>query len=161
MAGDSEEGPLTACALPRSIWKAELAEGMRVGETGCGLHPPTPTSNRDHLEGARQIKAWHGLPRGLERLRVLICIPSGAGAPSRPFSPPHLQQPLIWFDVSFSLLPRQKGFYPWEAAPAQLHPRPWLWHSVSCGDKGGHRLAPYWLTSHGELSQAWPVSGGQ
>lgn len=46
MARDSEEGTLTAWALPRSIWKAELAERMRVGETGCALHPPTPTSNR-------------------------------------------------------------------------------------------------------------------
>lgn len=153
--GLSRPGPYPE-AFGRQSWLKECEWGRL--DVPCILPPRHQT---DCLEGAGQIKAWHGLPWGPERLRVLIFIPSGAGAPSRPFSPPHPQQPLIWFDVSFSLLPRQEGFYLWEAAPAQLHPWPWPWHSVSCGDKGGHRSAPYWRTSRGELSQVWPISGGQ
>lgn len=60
------------------------------------------------LQGAWQIKAPRRLPWGLEQLRALICIPVERGAPSSP----HPWQPLIWFDVSFSLLPRQETLYP-------------------------------------------------
>lgn len=58
------------------------------------------------LQGAWQIKAPRRLPWGLEQLRVLICIPV-----EREPRLPHPWQPLIWFDVSFSLLPRQERFY--------------------------------------------------
>ena len=75
---------------------------------GSCLLPP-PTSNRACHEGAGRSRPGTASPRGQSWLKVLICIPGGEGAPSQ--SQP--QQPLIWFDVSLSLLPRQEGFYPW------------------------------------------------
>lgn len=126
-----------ARAPSQSIQKAELAGRMRVGEPGFVLQSPAPSHpniKRRESGESSQIKAWRCLPWRPEQLRVLICIPSGAGSPVSPLRASPHQQPLIWFDVSFSLLPRQEGFYPREAgaprpaAPLYLAlPPPVLW----------------------------------
>lgn len=89
------------------------------------LPRPTPTSNAACQEGAGRSRPGTASPTspaspgGQSRLRVLICIPGGEGAPAQ------LQQPLIWFDVSLSLLPRQEGFYPWRGRQPPPSCLPW------------------------------------
>lgn len=88
-----------------------------------------PASSHPHIKrclsgGSWEIKAWHRLPPpppgpGRSWLRVLICIPGGEEAPAQ------LQQPLIWFDVSLSLLARQEGFYPWRGRQPPPSCLPW------------------------------------
>lgn len=90
-----------ARAPSQSIQKAELAGRMRVGEPGFVLQSPAPSHpniKRRESGESSQIKAWRCLPWRPEQLRVLICIPSGAGAREPRLSPSCLPPPAA-FDL--------------------------------------------------------------
>lgn len=137
VSGDSEEGTPLAPAPTRSIWKADSTEDAEWGRL-AGSSSSVRTSEVcvcRELGRSRPRAASPGV------WSIWSCfVPVGRS----PISP-HPWQPLIWFDVSFSLpSPGQNSTLSSLLRRALAQP-------CAAGNEGG-------LASRAELAEAWPVS---